>query len=274
MKKLENLSRLACKAAVEAANSILEISRSSEFEIKNKADHTPVTEADYVSDRIIQGILKSTGISVISEESYPNQLIPITDSSYWLVDPLDGTKGFIKRNGEFCINVALISEQTPVLGIIAIPVGNVIYRAIKGEGISKAVVDHWDVSHGLNFVPVNKPDIPQEFSNIVFLKSRNHQSVSKENLLESQLAKKFEIHYNYVGSAIKFIEIIEGRGHVYHRPGHTMAWDTAAGHAMLLEFGGNIIDLKTGQMLQYSAKNLKNNAFIASLIPIETLYEI
>lgn len=271
MKELENLLQTAIRAASEAARQILTIYEASDFEVFSKEDETPVTIADYESDRIIHGHLKPTGIPVVSEESSYAHLIDKNLETYWLVDPLDGTKEFIKQNGEFCINIALIKNYTPVLGIIAIPVTYKLFYAAKGKGVSSTQVFEWDPNANFYFKPLAKPPLPSEHSEIVLLKSKSHSSKSDTAYLQECLKKKYFLKYKQIGSAIKFIKIIEGQGHLYHRMGPTMAWDTAAGHAMLLEFGGTILDLETGQELTYDLNNLRNNEFVASLMPLKSL---
>ncbi|MFN3952401.1 MAG: 3'(2'),5'-bisphosphate nucleotidase CysQ [Thermaurantimonas sp.] len=271
MKELDIFLQKAIRAASEAALRILTIYESSDFEVFNKEDETPVTFADYESDRIIHSHLKPTGIPVVSEESTYSHLTDKNLDTYWLVDPLDGTKEFIKQNGEFCINIALIKEHRPALGIIAIPVTHKIYCTAKGAGVSKSQVNRWGLNENFKFEPLTKPTLPGEHEQLVFLKSKSHSSSSDHHFIQDHLNRKYSLKYRQIGSAIKFTEIIEGQGHVYHRMGPTMAWDTAAGHAMLLEFGGTILDLETGQELAYNLNNLKNNEFVASLMSLKTI---
>lgn len=271
MTELHRLSLLGVKAAVRASDSVMSIYSEPEFHVASKADHTPVTHADYLSDQIIREELQVSCIPVISEESTENHTLHPTLDAYWLVDPLDGTKEFIKRNGEFCINIALMNNHRPVIGIITIPDRKVIYRAIKGEGISKAALKSWNPGSDITFSPISKPKFPEKGAPFIFLKSKSHSVEGKETSFEKQASQHYNVMHRYVGSAIKFTMIAEGHGHTYHRQGPTMEWDTAAGHAMLLEFGGHITDLHSGEELKYGKVGLKNAEFIASLMPLHDM---
>lgn len=223
-------------------------------EITIKEDKTPVTDADRASHEIIlSGLNKHfPGIPVVSEEGeIPPRAARATWNLFWLVDPLDGTKEFINRNGEFTVNVALIEGARPVFGIVSAPALGVTYMGGPVRGSCKitgetgepiaARVSRRDAKTGLTVV-----------------KSRSHPSEK----LEAYLAGKNITGQMDVGSSLKFCMVAEGRADLYARFGPTMEWDTAAGHAVLLGAGGRVIT-PGGYPLAYNKEDLRNGPFIA-----------
>lgn len=267
MREFASLVSLATNAALHASRVILDIYLHSELQITEKQDKSPITQADLLSDEVIQSVLADSGITVVSEESEKKTDKTKLSEAYWLVDPLDGTKEFIKRNGEFCINIALVIRGLPMIGVIAIPVRNAIYWAVAGAGVNKTSVQDWKSSELNTTLPLSKPTLPSYGEKIVFLRSKSHDS-EKSLKLQDQLKARFDVESLSVGSAIKFCYLAEGKGHIYHRPGPTMEWDTAAGHALLREIGGNLIDLSTGGELTYGKKDARNPEFLATVLPL------
>lgn len=238
--------------AKEAGERILEVYRTS-FTIKNKSDNSPLTTADYLSHEIISKRLKNLypAIPVLSEEdkgiSYE---IRENWPCFWLIDPLDGTREFIKRNGEFTVNISLIQGNKPVLGVIYSPVKNILYFAKRGMGAFKLVAD----GKPQNIRSKGKSD-DKALRAVV---SRSHCNQELEEYL-NKLNLKERIS---TGSSLKFCLVAEGKADIYPRIGTTMEWDTAAGQVIVEEAGGKVVEFATGNPLTYNKKSLENPSFI------------
>lgn len=224
-----------------------------ETEVTLKEDKTPLTAADRASHEIlITGLEKLfPGIPVISEEG---RIAPFAERAawkrFWLVDPLDGTKEFIKGNGEFTVNVALVEDGRPVFGIVAAPALGTVYHGGPGRGCFK---------EGPSAPPAGvKVSSRDGKTGITAVKSRSHPSAELDAYLEG-----FNITGSVnVGSSLKFCLVAEGLADLYARFGPTMEWDTAAGHAVLLGAGGRVFE-PGGAPLLYNKENLGNGPFIA-----------
>ena len=239
--------------AKDAGLAIVQI-YNSDFDYKLKKDFSPITEADNISHTIITERLKilAPKIPIISEE---NCDIPYSIRSrwkkYWLVDPLDGTKEFINKNGDFTVNIALIDNNTPIFGVIHIPVTNETYwgSKVNGSFYSNA---HNDVKQIRVSKNNNNP--------IRLVISRSHPS----ELLNDLLEKIIDYEILKVGSSIKFCHIASGQAECYPRFGPTSEWDTAAGEAIVSFAGGNMVNV-TGKSMNYNAKeDYLNPNFIVS----------
>jgi len=233
--------------AEEAGQAILQIYQQDDFEVQIKSDQSPLTQADLASHEIITKVLKklTPEIPILSEEG--DQLegdIKI----FWCVDPLDGTKEFIKRNGEFTVNIALIEHHQPVLGVIHIPVTNETFLAMKGDG-AKKIKDHQ--VHNL-LMHNNKTRQPP-----IFAVSRSHLDQQTKYFIQQHQAKTIA-----AGSSIKLTMLAEGLADAYPRFGPTSLWDMAAGHAILKETGGEIFTLDD-QPLVYNINQILNPDLIA-----------
>ena len=238
--------------AEAAGRCILEI-YGTDFSVQQKADHSPVTAADLAAQEVIVRGLKllTPDLPVLSEES---SQIPFTERrrwhSYWLVDPLDGTKEFISRNGDFTVNIALVQNHAPVAGVVRIPVEDLSYYGVVGSGA-------WRRKRGAAPEPIHVHPLGRRPVRIVA--SRSHRG----QLLDGYLAKLGSHTTLSRGSALKFCLVAEGSADVYPRLGPTSEWDTAAGHAVLLAAGGHVISLD-GTALSYNSKaSLLNPQFIA-----------
>jgi 3'(2'), 5'-bisphosphate nucleotidase len=233
--------------AEEAGQAILQIYNQDDFEIQIKSDHSPLTQADLASHDIITKALKNLTpqIPILSEEG--EQLRGDVET-FWCVDPLDGTKEFIKRNGEFTVNIALIEDHLPVLGVIHIPVANEAFMAMKGNG-AKKIKDH-------QIQPLLKQQ-NQTRQPPIFAVSRSHLNQQTKDFIEQHQAQTIA-----VGSSIKLTMLAEGLADAYPRFGPTSLWDMAAGHAILKETGGEIFTLDD-QPLVYNVDNILNPDLIA-----------
>jgi 3'(2'), 5'-bisphosphate nucleotidase len=248
---LANLVNIA-KAAGEG---IMAVYGKRDFAVQNKADESPVTEADIVSHNLIVSALGKDFPQwpIMSEEAAD---IPWDErkhwDTYWLIDPLDGTKEFIKRNGEFTVNIALIHQGQAVVGVVYAPVLESCYSGIKGQGAWRehaGVETQLDISQrAINTVPV-------------VVGSRSHISPD----VQEYLAKLGEHQMQSVGSSLKFCLVAEGKADVYPRLGLTSEWDTAAAQAVLEAAGGVVVRYPEGDALKYNSKeNILNPYFIAA----------
>lgn len=239
-------------AAREAGRAILAV-YSSGFEVSYKPDRSPVTTADRQSHEIINERLTklSPHIPLLSEEGKDiNYAARRGWKEFYLIDPLDGTKEFISGNGEFTVNIALIRDSRPVAGVIYVPVEDVMYYALKGHGAYMTKGDgpprRISVSAGTG---------PE---GLIVVASRSHASQALEDFLRNLKVKERVSR----GSSLKFCLVAEGKADIYPRLGPTWEWDTAAGHAILEEAGGRVVDLK-GRALIYNKESLKHEGFIA-----------
>ncbi|AOM79603.1 3'(2'),5'-bisphosphate nucleotidase CysQ [Pedobacter steynii] len=237
--------------AVEAGQGILKVYHdpAQDFQITSKKDNSPLTAADQVAHEIIMKGLRSLhpDIPVLSEEGadIPHE-IRKDWSLYWCVDPLDGTKEFINRNGEFTVNIALMENNEPVMGVIYSPVLNVIYYGSLGEGSFKMTPG----------APAEPIFVGKEKSNWTAIGSRSHSDPDEEEVLkEFPVTDKLSI-----GSSLKFCLIAEGKAHVYYRKGPTMEWDTAAGQAIAVSAGATMLNALKEKFC-YNKPNLLNPGF-------------
>lgn len=240
----------------EASEAIMDIYQDPQnFAVTTKLDNSPVTRADLASNRIICKGLENIALRfpVISEE---NDHLPYSVRQHfdycWLVDPLDGTKEFIKRNGEFVINIALIKQQVPVLGLMYAPATGVYYYAAKGQGAYKVTQGNTQKMEALSF-SLHEPGLK-----VIYSRSfRNPETLDfiQKNFSTPQLMHK--------GSALKIVAVANGEAQVYPRMAPTMEWDTAAGQVILEEAGGKLVDARSGMALCYNKKHLQNPHFIA-----------
>jgi len=237
--------------AVDAGKAILEI-YGKDFEVAHKIDQSPLTQADLASHHIIcDALAKLTpDIPVLSEESSDMDYDTRADwFQYWLVDPLDGTKEFINRNGEFTVNIALIRFHQPILGVVHVPVTGVTYTGLVGKWASKHAADG-----RMKHIEIRKPCADP----IVVVGSRSH---ANPRLMEF-LHRLGNYELVSMGSSLKFCLVAEGKADFYPRLGPTSEWDTAAAHAVVLAAGGDIVTLD-GKPLRYNTgKSLLNPEFL------------
>ena len=237
--------------AVQAGKAVLEI-YEQDFEVVQKEDQSPLTQADLASHRIICDALAALtpDIPLLSEESASIDFKTRSGwSSYWLIDPLDGTREFVNRNGEFTVNIALIENHEPVLGVVHVPVSAVTYTGVAGQGATRRQTGSAPQTIAIR-VPCADP--------MVVVGSRSHANPVLTELLEQM--GNFELVS--MGSSLKFCLLAEGKADFYPRLGPTSEWDTAAAHAVVSAAGGKIVTL-TGNPLQYNLKeSLLNPEFL------------
>ena len=216
--------------AKAAGDAIMKIYKK-DFHIEFKDDESPLTEADIKSNEIICNALANLypNIPILSEE---NKAVSFRDRKkweyFWLIDPIDGTKEFIKKNGEFTVNIALIHKNTPVLGVVYAPVPNIIYYAKKGIGAFK----------NTERLPLVKNDTPEKYLNVVA--SKSHLSKETREFIDRLALTTQELSLVSKGSSLKLCMIAEGTADIYPRLAPTMEWDTAAAHAIVLETGKGV----------------------------------
>jgi 3'(2'), 5'-bisphosphate nucleotidase len=246
--------------AVEAGEIIMEVYTHSDFDIMLKNDNSPLTLADKKANDIICARLHQidSDIPIISEE---NKLIPYKERKnfkyFWMVDPLDGTKEFIKKNGEFTVNIALINEGRPILGVVYVPVTKTLYWASKGLGAFKMTAESTDQIKANKF---SEKDI-----GLRVVCSRSHLDNDTQKFIE-RLTLPIKIAK---GSSLKFLVLAEGGAEFYPRLAPTMEWDTAAAHIILEEAGGRIFQAHNSRPLEYNKENLLNPFFIATANQID-----
>ncbi|MFC3193409.1 3'(2'),5'-bisphosphate nucleotidase CysQ [Marinicella sediminis] len=236
LKEIEQLS-------VTAGKAIMDVYESGDFGVDHKSDDSPLTKADLASHRVIVDGLNSLtpDVPVLSEESAD---IPFEErqkwEKYWLVDPLDGTKEFIKRNGEFTVNIALVESGKPILSVVYVPVTHVTYAAAQGVGVFK-VEGGKRSSIGVMKNSRFKPTV---------VGSRSHMSDEVKEYLE-RLGQHELVS---MGSSLKFCLVAEGKADLYPRLGLTSEWDTAAAQCIVEQAGGQVVTLD-GEPLQYNSKD-------------------
>ena len=249
-------------AAVQAGRAIMDV-YDSVFAVEWKEDDSPLTLADKNAHQVIQEALGGTGIPVLSEEG---RSIPYEErkswEELWVVDPLDGTKEFIKRNGEFTVNIALVRNGFAVFGIVYQPVNDVLYYggtstpACRIEQVS-ALDEKGFSAHSKKLV---SNLLPAKFTIVA---SRSHLSPETKAYIEDAKKEHGEVECISSGSSLKLCMVAEGKAHVYPRFAPTMEWDTAAGHAILKACGKNIYSYRSGEELKYNKQDLLNDWFIA-----------
>ena len=249
---LRSLVPLAIRASELASEQILLVYNSADFSVELKGDASPLTRADKLAHQVIAETLQVTGLPMLSEEG---KSIPYDDrkpwSRFWLVDPLDGTKEFIKRNGEFTVNIALIEHGVPVMGVVAVPVtGEVYYGGIGLGAFKKDKV-------GVITLPVRQP-VNLNQSGLRVVASRSHLTAETEAFINSlnspELVSK--------GSSLKFMMLADGQADAYPRFAPTMEWDTAAAHAIVNQCGLTVRQQTTQHELQYNKPDLLNPYFL------------
>jgi len=252
MINIEQLLPVAIFAADEACKEILEVYNTGDFQAELKSDNSPLTIADRRAHTKIAAILGETGLPVLSEEG---SIIPFAVRKqweyFWMVDPLDGTKEFVKRNGEFTVNIALINNGRPVLGVVAVPVTGELYYGGVDIGCFLRL-------NGQE-VKLDKrvsADLTQPGIRVVA--SRSHMSGETKSFIDNLKSPTLLSS----GSSIKFMLVASGKADIYPRFAPTMEWDTAASHAIVNGVGMKVLQIDDEYELSYNKESLLNPSFI------------
>ena len=277
---MENLLQIAIDAALEAGGEIMRIydDPSQDFGIERKADNSPLTLADKAAHACIVRHLELTGIPILSEEGAH---LPYEERRawhrLWIVDPLDGTKEFIKKNGEFTVNIALVEDGKPILGVIYVPVTGVLYVGKEGKGAWKEIPSKGGIQVRESLpIEGNCPLAAEQLGSVsdggqkvwrgsglfTIVASRSHLTPETEGYIEKMRQEHGEVRLVSSGSSLKICLVAEGSADVYPRFAPTMEWDTAAGDAIARAAGREVVDAQTGQPLTYNKPDLHNPWFI------------
>jgi 3'(2'), 5'-bisphosphate nucleotidase len=277
----DDLLVAAARASVLAGRAILDVYRGA-IEVEFKADSSPLTVADRRSHELIAGHLKPTGIPILSEEGRD---IPHAErrgwQRLWIVDPLDGTKEFVKRLGEFTVNIALVEDGRPTLGVVFVPVANVLYfgrvedgsfrlddpeavaalAAHAADGTARAILE------GLRSRAARLPVDLEAHAPFVIVGSRSHQTPELHAYVDRKRRELGEVAFTSAGSSLKYCLVAEGRADVYPRLGPTMEWDTAAGQVIAEAAGASVLRHDDGRPLSYNKEDLLNPWHVATRNP-------
>lgn len=270
---MKNL-QLACYAAQKASKAILTVYEGDDFEVEKKGDDSPLTKADRMAHNEIVAVLEQMDIPVLSEEGRD---IPYEErkgwNQLWIVDPLDGTKEFVKRNGEFTVNIALIEDQKPVMGVVWVPVLEQVYVGVNGKGafklsaemMGKLLEEKYSSDEvfmaalrtaGAQELPGEKPEV------FTIVGSRSHMSEETETYMKEKESEHGEIAVISKGSSLKLCMVAEGSAHEYPRFAPTMEWDTAAGQAVCMSAGFEVVEYPSLKALVYNRQELLNGWFL------------
>ncbi|MBQ9525274.1 MAG: 3'(2'),5'-bisphosphate nucleotidase CysQ [Bacteroidaceae bacterium] len=251
---MHELLELAKTAALEAGAEIMKIYTDpvQDFGVEKKSDNSPLTLADKAAHLCIVRYLQETGIPILSEEG---SHMPYEErrvwNRLWVVDPLDGTKEFIKKNGEFTVNIALVEDGIPVLGVIYIPTTDILYYGIVGESAWKQIDEK----------SIQLPT-PTKHEGFVVVASRSHMTPETEAYVADVRRMYSQVELISCGSSIKICLVAEGAADAYPRFAPTMEWDTAAGDAIARAAGKQVLDVQTGNPLTYNKEDLHNPWFL------------
>lgn len=260
---IDGVMTVAIAAAYRAGLEILKI-YDTDFDVEKKDDESPLTLADKSAHKVIEAALEATQIPILSEEG---RAIPFTERNewirFWMVDPLDGTKEFVKRNGEFTVNIALIENGISVAGVIYVPVTGVMYFGIPERGAFK-ISEFNNPDAGLDQWIASAEKLPLAIDSKMYtvVGSRSHKSAETAEFMDELSVEHGEINIVSMGSSLKICLVAEGVADIYPRFAPTMEWDTAAGHAIAKAAGKEIYDHSTGKPMVYNKENLLNNWFI------------
>ncbi|MDZ7740882.1 MAG: 3'(2'),5'-bisphosphate nucleotidase CysQ [Bacteroidota bacterium] len=263
---MEELLKLAIKASLKAGKEILHIYHS-DFDIETKDDDSPLTTADKNSNTTIMEFLNTSDIPVLSEEG---RNIPYSErknwKQFWLIDPLDGTREFIRKNDEFTVNIALIEDQSPVMGVIYVPVLDLLYFASgeTGSYMLENAFNNCETDFNLSHLVSSGQKLPINTERITYtvVASRSHMSTETEEYINKLRKEHQSIDLISRGSSLKICMVAEGKADVYPRFAPTSEWDTAAGQAIAIFSGARLTKVDEKEMLKYNKRDLLNPWFI------------
>ncbi|MFQ3332346.1 MAG: 3'(2'), 5'-bisphosphate nucleotidase [Flavobacteriales bacterium] len=252
----------AINASIEGGHAIMDV-YASDFAVEHKDDKSPLTLADKNCNEVIEDHLIGTDIPFLSEEGAKITYEDRKDWEYsWLVDPLDGTKEFVKRNGEFTVNIALIHNGNPIMGVIYVPVKEELYFAMEGLGSYKVrrnkIIDNLETLISSS----DKLPIDYQRNNYVIVGSRSHMSAETEVFFQDMKKEHGNVEIMAVGSSLKLCMVAEGKADAYPRYAPTMEWDTGAGHAIAKYAGFSVQQYNTSDDVVYNKEDLLNPWFL------------
>ncbi len=264
--ELKTLLIKAIQLAQKASDAILQVYQSDDFNIQSKEDQSPLTQADLSAHQIISKGLKDTQIPILSEEGeIPDYPTRKQWQRFWMIDPLDGTKEFIQKNGEFTVNIALIEDGIPILGVVYVPVYQTVYFGLKGEGSFMGhqvkVSDYPSLIQQCTALPYKRSQV------YTVVASRSHLNEATRLYLQELEQEKGTVNIVSKGSSLKLCLVAEGTADEYPRLSPTMEWDIASGHAVALYSGAQICQIDQPEPLIYNKENLLNPNFKVSRTP-------
>lgn len=270
--ELRNLLSAAISTSVRAGKLIMDVYNSNDFHVNLKSDRTPLTLADRQAHSEINSSLSKTRIPTLSEEGRSILYEERKGWEYfWLVDPLDGTKEFIKRNGEFTVNIALILNGYPIMGVVYVPVTGDLYFSLQPEGSFKVISIMPDANANYRFEDLIKTAVKlpliETHEHFIVVGSRSHMSHETENYIEKLREKYGDIDIIARGSSLKMCMVAEGLADIYPRFSPTWEWDTAAGQAIVEGAGCHVISAETSSRVVYNKEDLQNPWFIVKARP-------
>ncbi len=260
----------AVQAALLAGNEIMKVYISEDFGVQSKEDSSPVTKADIAASNAIMPLLENTGIPIINEETQKvDYSTRKTWKQVWIVDPLDGTKEFINKNGEFTVNIALIENGKPVLGVIYVPVTDTLYFGIVNQAsyvISKfyIAVESLDYNHLVS--KAQKMPLANTRSKYTVVASKSHLNAPTQDFINELKKETPDLECVSVGSSLKFCLVAMGKADIYPRFSPTNEWDIAAGDAIARGAGCSVIVAQTGKEMLYNRADLLNPDFVVKRI--------
>jgi len=258
-RKLEMVCR---RAALEAGAKIMEIYEADDFEVKSKSDESPVTEADEAADAMISAALKAAfpDVLIVTEEQADSHAE--SAENFLIVDPLDGTKEFVKRRGDFTVNIAYVEAGVPVRGVVYAPAkGRLFYTTADGTSVEETGDLALDQAGALKPIKVSSPDN----NALVVGASKSHRDQATDDYIAKYAVKDM----TSAGSSLKFCLVATGEADIYPRLGRTMEWDTAAGHAVVLGAGGQVLRFDDHSPLTYGKPIYENPFFIVTSPGVE-----
>lgn len=262
---LDELTKVMRRLAIEAGEVIMKIYEDPDFEVRLKGDESPVTEADEAADALISAGLRAAfpDVALVTEEQSATHSAVV--DTFLIVDPLDGTKEFIQRRGDFTVNIAYVIDGSPVRGVVYAPAKHrLFYTDAGGNAVEETGPFDPEKAGETKRIRVSRPDN----SALMVVASKSH----RDEATEAYIAKYQVKDSKAAGSSLKFCLVATGEADLYPRVGRTMEWDTAAGHAVLVGAGGDVVRFDTHQPLRYGKVGYANPFFIA-YAPGVTLFE-
>ncbi|MCL6216750.1 3'(2'),5'-bisphosphate nucleotidase CysQ [Zunongwangia pacifica] len=263
MELKNNYLDIALQACFKASEAVMNIYKKDDFGVQWKVDDSPLTKADLEAHNIIKMELSQTGLPILSEEGRD---IPFEErkswETLWIVDPIDGTKEFIKRSGEFTINIALVTRKNPVLGVVYAPALGIIYWNDCYQNAYKLQNVYSNADFNAAVDTANVLPLKKAHHNYIIATSKSHLSEKTKDFIK-QKSENTKVEILAKGSSLKMCMVAEGAVDCYPRLGTTMEWDTAAAHAICLSAKKNIRNYTTNLELSYNKETLKNDWFLA-----------